>query len=52
MQDGGWLLYISFQNHNTLADTGKFVYKLDEKQLLLKQDPSQSHKMPSTLGLQ
>ena len=25
---GAWSLYISFQNHNTQADTGKFTTKL------------------------
>ena len=33
-----WLLYISFQNQNTQAGTGKFIYKTSilefEKQLL------------------
>ena len=53
-QEGVWMLYISFQNHNTQGGTGKFIYKpsiLDEKHLHLKQDQLRSQKVPYSLGL-
>ena len=37
MQEGVWLLYIFFCNHNYQGDTGEFIYKasiLANKQLL------------------
>ena len=51
MQEGVWLLYISFQNHNMQAGTGKFMYKamiINEKQLLLKHNDYKAIKVLST----
>ena len=51
MQEGVWLLYLSFQNHNTQTGTGKFICNvslLDVKELLLKPDQLWNHISPST----
>ena len=46
-KEGAGSLHISIKNHDTQAEKGKFIYKaltLPCKQLILKCDPSQSHK--------
>ena len=51
IQVGVWLLYLSFQNHNTQTGTGKFICNvslLDVKELLLKPDRLRSHISQST----
>ena len=45
MQEGVWSLYISFQNHNTQAGTGKFNYEAS----ILDENPK-AIKVPSSIG--
>ena len=51
MQEGAWLLYIFFQNHNDQEGTGNFIYKaliLHNKQLLSNMTGHKSTQVPST----
>ena len=46
-KEGVRSLHITIKNHDTHTEKGKYIYKaltLHGKQLLLKQDQSQSHK--------
>ena len=52
MQEGAWLLYISFQNYNTREGTGKVIYKplvLDENSSISSRIDREAIKVPSSL---
>ena len=51
MQEGAWLLYIFFHNHNYQEGAGKFIYQasiLDNKQLLSNMTDCEATQVPYT----